>query len=89
MVWTILGQDRVSGKLEAFVLFKDGASSKNSAFNEASESVEVLAIIQGNQVAATTLYAPFKGEIDVFVWTEKQRIEGELFSRCSEYWEGI
>jgi len=51
--------------------------------------VEVLAIIQGNQVAATTLYAPFKGEIDVFVRTEKQRIEGELFSRCSEYWEGI
>ena len=89
MVWTILGQDRVSGKLETFVLFRDGPSSKEGAFNEASETVEVLAIIQGNQTAATTLYAPFKGEIDVFVRTEKQRIEGELFSRCSEYWEGI
>ena len=89
MVWTILGQDRISGKLEAFVLLKDGASPKRQAFNEASESVEVLAIIQGNHISATTLYAPFKGEIDVFVRTEKQRIEGELFSRCSEYWEGI
>tara|TARA_R110000824_G_C14780767_1_gene631963 strand:- start:27 stop:296 length:270 start_codon:yes stop_codon:yes gene_type:complete len=89
MVWTILGQDRISGKLEAFVLLKDGASPKRQAFNEASESVEVLAIIQGNHISATTLYAPFKGEIDVFVRTEKQRIEKELFSRCSEYWEGI
>ena len=50
MVWTILGQDRISGKLEAFVLLKDGASPKRQAFNEASESVEVLAIIQGNHI---------------------------------------
>jgi|TARA_R110000803_G_C11786433_1_gene297381 hypothetical protein len=89
MIWTILGQDRVSGKLESFVLFRDGPSSKEGAFSEASETVEVLAIIQGNQTGAMTLYSPFSDEIGLLVRTEKQRIEAELFKRCSEYWEGI
>ena len=41
MVWTILGQDRISGKLESFVLLTDGAGSRQKAFDEASETVEV------------------------------------------------
>ena len=89
MIWTILGQDRISGKLESFALLKDGANSKQQAFNEASETVEVLAIIQGNHKGAVTLYKPFTSDIVAAIETEEERMNRERFKRCSEYWEGI
>ena len=89
MVWTILGQDRISGKLESFVLLTDGAGSKQRAFAEASETVEVLAIIQGNHKGAVTLYKPFSSDLGVSLKTEAERLEDSRFQRCSEYWEGI
>ena len=89
MVWTILGQDRISGKLESFVLLTDGAGSKQRAFDEASETVEVLAIIQGNHKGAVTLYKPFSSDLGLSLKTEAERLEDLRFVRCSEYWEGI
>ena len=89
MVWTILGQDRISGKLESFVLLTDGANSKKQAFNEASQTVEVLAIIQGNHKGAVTLYEPFSSDLGLSLKTEAERMEDLRFMRCSEYWEGI
>tara|TARA_R110000744_G_scaffold730_1_gene2780 strand:- start:210 stop:479 length:270 start_codon:yes stop_codon:yes gene_type:complete len=89
MVWTILGQDRISGKLESFILMKDGANPKQQAIDDASRTVEVIAIIQGNHVAATTLCTPYKYELRTYALTECQRKENEKFQRCSEYWEGI
>lgn len=89
MVWTILGQDRVSGKLETFVLLTDGANSKQRAFVEASETVEVLAVIQGNHKGATTLYKPFSTDLGLSLKTEAERLEDLRFVRCSEYWEGL
>ena len=89
MVWTILGQDRISGKLESFVLLTDGAASKQRAFDEASETVEVLAIIQGNHKGAVTLYKPFSSDLGLSLKTEAERLEDLRFQRCSEYWEGI
>ena len=89
MVWTILGQDRISGKLETFVLLTDGANSKKQAFSEASETVEVIAIIQGNHKGAVTLYKPFSTDVALSVKTEAERLEDLRFMRCSEYWEGI
>ena len=89
MVWTILGQDRLSGKLESFVLLTDGTDSKNRAFSKASETVEVLAIIQGNHKGAVTLYEPFSSDLGLSLKTEAERMEDLRFMRCSEYWEGI
>ena len=89
MVWTILGQDRISGKLESFVLLTDGAGSKQRAFDEASQTVEVLAIIQGNHKGAVTLYKPFSSDLGLSLKTEAERMEDLRFMRCSEYWEGI
>jgi len=89
MVWTILGQDRLSGKLESFVLLTDGTDSKNRAFSKASETVEVLAIIQGNHRGAVTLYKPFSSDLGMSLKTEAERMEDLRFMRCSEYWEGI
>ena len=89
MVWTILGQDRISGKLESFVLLTDGAGSKQRAFDEASQTVEVLAIIQGNHKGAVTLYEPFSSDLGLSLKTEAERMEDLRFMRCSEYWEGI
>lgn len=89
MVWTILGQDRLSGKLESFVLLTDGTDSKNRAFSKASETVEVLAIIQGNHKGAVTLYEPFSSDLGLSLKTETGRMEDLRFMRCSEYWEGI
>ena len=89
MVWTILGQDRISGKLETFVLLTDGMNSKQRAFDEASETVEVLAVIQGNHRGAVTLYKPFSSDLGVSLKTEAERLEDLRFQRCSEYWEGI
>jgi len=89
MVWTILGQDRISGKLETFVLMTDGSNSKQKAFAVASETVEVLAVIQGNHRGAVTLYEPFKSDVGLSLRTEKERMEELDFARCSEYWEGI
>ena len=89
MVWTILGQDRISGKLESFVLLTDGAGSKQRAFDEASQTVEVLAIIQGNHKGAVTLYEPFSSDLGLSLKTEAERLEDLRFQRCSEYWEGI
>ena len=89
MVWTILGQDKISGKLESFVLLTDGAGSKQRAFDEASETVEVLAIIQGNHKGAVTLYEPFSCDLGLSLKTEAERLEDLRFQRCSEYWEGI
>jgi len=89
MVWTILGQDRLSGKLESFVLLTDGTDSKNRAFSKASETVEVLAIIQGNHKGAVTLYEPFSSDLGLSLKTEAERLEDLRFQRCSEYWEGI
>jgi hypothetical protein len=89
MVWTILGQDRISGKLESFVLLTDGAGSKQRAFDEASETVEVLAIIQGNHKGAVTLYEPFSSDLGLSLKTEAERLEDLRFVRCSEYWEGL
>ena len=86
MIWTVLGQGRASGKLETFVLTKDGANSRKKAFEEASRSVSVIAIIQGNHVNSTTLYSPFKSES---MKLEEERANKEHFQRCSEYWEGI
>ena len=86
MIWTVLGQGRASGKLETFVLTKDGANSRKKAFEEASRSVSVIAIIQGNHVNSITLYLPFKSENMRF---EEERVNKENFKRCSEYWEGI
>ena len=89
MVWTILGQDRLSGKLESFVLLTDGTDSKQRAFTEASETVEVLAVIQGNHRGAVTLYKPFSSDLGMSLKTEAERMEDLRFMRCSEYWEGI
>jgi len=89
MVWTILGQDRLSGKLESFVLLTDGMNSKQRAFDEASETVEVLAVIQGNHRGAVTLYKPFSSDLGMSLKTEAERMEDLRFMRCSEYWEGI
>tara|TARA_R110001599_G_scaffold169877_1_gene359875 strand:- start:412 stop:681 length:270 start_codon:yes stop_codon:yes gene_type:complete len=89
MVWTILGQDRISGKLESFVLLTDGAKSKKQAFSEASETVEVIAIIQGNHKGAVTLYKPYNRDLALTAKTEAERMEDLRFMRCSEYWEGI
>jgi hypothetical protein len=89
MVWTILGQDRLSGKLESFVLLTDGTDSKNRAFSKASETVEVLAIIQGNHKGAVTLYEPPSSDLGLSLKTEAERMEDLRFMRCSEYWEGI
>ena len=89
MTWTILGQDKLSGKLETFIVLKDGGASKREAFREAAKTVEVLAIIQGNHSEAITLYAPFSNETHQFARTEAERIEMKEFERCSEYWEGI
>ena len=89
MVWTILGQDRLSGKLESFVLLTDGTDSKNRAFSKASETVEVLAIIQGNHKGAVTLYEPFSSDLGLSLKTEAERLEDLRFVRCSEYWEGL
>jgi len=89
MVWTILGQDRISGKLESFVLLTDGANSKQRAFAEASETVEVLAVIQGNHKGAVTLYKPFSNDLGLSLKTEAERLEDLRFVRCSEYWEGL
>jgi len=89
MVWTILGQDRISGKLESFVLLTDGANSKQRAFAEASETVEVLAVIQGNHKGAVTLYKPFSTDLGLSLKTEAERLEDLRFVRCSEYWEGL
>jgi hypothetical protein len=89
MVWTILGQDRISGKLETFVLLTDGMNSKQRAFDEASETVEVLAVIQGNHRGAVTLYKPFSSDLGMSLKTEAERMEDLRFMRCSEYWEGI
>jgi hypothetical protein len=86
VIWTVLGQNRTSGKLETFVLMKDGADSRKKAFDEASRSVAVIAIIQGNHVNSMTLYSPFKSEN---MRLEEERINKEHFQRCSEYWEGI
>ena len=86
MIWTVLGQDRTSGTLKSFVLMKDGADSRRKALDEASRSVSVIAIIQGNHVNSTTLYSPFKSEDMRF---EEERANKEHFQRCSEYWEGI
>jgi len=89
MVWTILGQDRISGKLESFVLLTDGAGSKQRAFDEASETVEVLAIIKGNHKGAIALYKPFSIDLATSCKSEAERMEDLRFMRCSEYWEGI
>ena len=89
MVWTILGQDRISCKLESFVLLTDGMNSKQRAFDEASETVEVLAVIQGNHRGAVTLYKPFSSDLGMSLKTEAERMEDLRFMRCSEYWEGI
>jgi hypothetical protein len=89
MVWTILGQDRISGKLETFVLLTDGANSKRRAFDEASETVEVLAVIQGNHKGAVTLYEPYSSDTGLPLKTEAERMEDLRFQRCSEYWEGL
>ena len=89
MVWTIIGQDRISGKLESFVLLTDGANSKQRAFDEASETVEVLAVIQGNHKGAVTLYKPFSTDLGLSLKTEAERLEDLRFVRCSEYWEGL
>jgi len=89
MVWTIVGQDRISGKLETFAIVKDGTDSKKRSFNEASETVEVIAIIQGNHTKSTTLYSPFTGDVGFSIRTEEERVESALFKRCTEYWEGI
>ena len=79
MVWTILGQDRISGKLESFVLLTDGAGSKQRAFDEASQTVEVLAIIQGNHKGAATLYEPFSSDLGLSLKTEAERMEDLRF----------
>jgi hypothetical protein len=89
MVWTILGQDRISGKLESFVLLRDGTNSRQKAFNEASQTVEVLAIIQGNHKGAVTLYEPPSSDLGLSLKTEAERLEDLRFVRCSEYWEGL
>jgi len=89
MHWTIIGQDKVSGKLETFALLKDGANSKNKALSEATKNTEVIAIIQGNHASAITLYKPFDSKESSFTKTEAERIEMERFRRCSEYWEGL
>ena len=89
MVWTILGQDRISGKLESFILMKDGANPKQQAIDDASRTVEVIAIIQGNHVNSVTLCSPYKHELRTYTLTEEQRKENDKFQRCSEYWEGI
>ena len=89
MVWTILGQDKISGKLETFVLMTDGANSKQKAFDEASETVEVLAVIQGNHKGSVTLYKPYSRDLALTAKTEAERMEDLRFMRCSEYWEGI
>lgn len=81
-----MGQDRTSGTLKSFVLMKDGADSRRKAFDEASRSVAVIAIIQGNHANSTTLYSPFKSES---MKLEEERANKEHFQRCSEYWEGI
>ena len=86
MIWTVLGQDRTSGTLKSFVLMKDGADSRRKAFYEASRSVSVIAIIQGNHLNSTTLYSPFKSDQ---MKLEEERVNKEHFQRCSEYWEGI
>ena len=89
MIWTILGQDRVSGKLESFTLLTDGAGSRQRAFDEASQTVEVLAVIKGNHKGSITLYKPFTSDIVAAIETEEERVNRERFKRCSEYWEGI
>jgi hypothetical protein len=89
MVWTILGQDRISGKLESFALTTDGTNSKQRAFDEASRTVEVLAVIQGNHRSAVTLYKPFSSDIGLSLKSEAERMDDLRFARCSEYWEGI
>ena len=89
MIWTILGQDRVSGKLESFTLMTDGAGSKQRAFDEASQTVEVLAVIKGNHKGSVTLYKPFNTDLATSWKSEAQELEDLRFVRCSEYWEGI
>ncbi len=81
MVWTILGQDRLSGKLETFVLLTDGANSKKQAFDKASETVEVLAVIQGNHGGSVTLYKPFSTDLGLSLKTEAERLEDRRFGR--------
>ncbi len=89
MIWTILGQDRVSGKLESFTLLTDGAGSRQRAFDEASQTVEVLAVIKGNHKGSITLYKPFNRDLATSWKSEAERMEDLRFMRCSEYWEGI
>jgi hypothetical protein len=64
-------------------------NSKQRAFTEASETVEVLAVIQGNHKGSITLYKPFTSDIAAAIETEEERVNRERFKRCSEYWEGI
>jgi len=68
---------------------KDGANSKQRAFDEASQTVEVLAVIKGNHKGSITLYKPFSRDLATSWKTEAERMEDLRFMRCSEYWEGI